>query len=123
MSKIIQLKYLIIFLAGLYLGMLYAPNVHAQTTDTTAASGAHLRVASNTLEDKLNVKVFPGNKSMKYVKIFDIIGNEVASIDLAGKSGSLTFNVDASRLENGIYFCNLYSEKGIIQTNKVYWSR
>ena len=123
MNRIIHIKYIVIFVAGLFIGLIAGPKVLAQSTDTTASPLVHLRTGSNISEERLTLKVIPGNKLMKYVKIFDIIGNEVASIDLAGKTGSMTFNVDASRLENGIYFCNLYTDKGILETKKVYWSK
>jgi hypothetical protein len=123
MNKIIHVKYLLVFVAGILAGILFAPELRAQSADTTSSPASHLRTASNTFDERLTVKVIPGNKTMKYVKIFDIIGNEVASIDLTGKTGSMTFSVDASRLENGIYLCNLYSDKGIIETKKVYWSK
>lgn len=122
MGKISIIKCIVIFVAGVYAGMLFAPKAHAQSIDTTAASTPHLRAAS-TNDDHLTLKVFSGNKNMKYVKIFDIIGNEVASIDLSGKTGTMTFNLDGSHLENGIYLCNLYSDKGILETKKVYWSK
>jgi hypothetical protein len=123
MVKALQIKYLLFFLAGMYLGILAVPKVQAQSQFTDTSGATHLRAAVNPLDEKVTLKVNPGNKNMKYVKIFDIIGNEVASIDLSGKSGSLTFSLDASHLENGIYLCNLYSDKGIVETRKIYWSR
>jgi hypothetical protein len=124
MNKV-ELKYLVVFLAGLFLGVLFGPKAYAQAnTDSTALSTPHLRTSSNTSEDQLTLTVVSGNKNLKIIKIFDIIGNEVKSIDLSSsKQGTLNFILNVSHLENGIYLCNLYSDKGIVETKKIYWSK
>ncbi len=123
MKQFLHIKFLFTFLAGLCLGIVLTSGLYAQNIDTTSVT-SHLRTAHNSLDESLNVRVFPGNKNMKYVKIFDIIGNEVASIDLSNRvSKELSFTIDGSKFETGIYLCNLYSDKGIVETRKLYWSK
>jgi hypothetical protein len=123
MQKIIHIKFLLTFILGIFVGITFCSNLKAQNIDSTSSSATHLRMAPSTSEERLHVNVTARNKNMKYLKIFDIIGNEVASIDLSGKTGSIAFSLDLSQFENGLYLCNLYSEKGIIETKKIYWSR
>ncbi|MCR6639561.1 MAG: T9SS type A sorting domain-containing protein [Sporocytophaga sp.] len=80
-------------------------------------------ISPNPFEDELNLTIFPGNKNIKFIKIFDIIGKEVASIDLSNKVGPSAYKVDFSNLRPGLYFCNVYSDKGIIETRKVLRNR
>ncbi|MBO9700038.1 MAG: T9SS type A sorting domain-containing protein [Sporocytophaga sp.] len=81
------------------------------------------QVTPNPFEDELNLTIFPGNKNVKFIKIFDIIGKEVASIDLSSKVGPSAYKVDFSNLRPGLYFCNVYSDKGIIETRKILRNR
>jgi plastocyanin len=81
------------------------------------------QISPNPFEDELNLTIFPGNKNVKFIKIFDIIGKEVASIDLSNKVGPSAYKVDFSNLRPGLYFCNVYSDKGIIETRKVLRNR
>lgn len=81
------------------------------------------QVSPNPFEDELNLTIFPGNKNVKSIKIFDIIGKEVASIDLSSKIGPSAYKVDFSNLRPGLYFCNVYSDKGIIETRKILRNR
>ncbi|WP_081990637.1 T9SS type A sorting domain-containing protein [Sporocytophaga myxococcoides] len=80
-------------------------------------------ISPNPFDDELNLTIFPGNKNVKFIKIFDIIGKEVASIDLSNKVGPSAYKVDFSNLRPGLYFCNVYSDKGIIETRKVLRNR
>lgn len=81
------------------------------------------QVSPNPFEDELNLTIFPGNKNVKFIKIFDLIGKEVASIDLSGKVGPSAYKIDFSNLRPGLYFCNVYSDKGIIETRKILRNR
>ncbi len=81
------------------------------------------QVSPNPFDDELNLTIFPGNKNVKFIKIFDIIGKEVASIDLSSKVGPSAYKVDFSNLRPGLYFCNVYSDKGIIETRKILRNR
>ena len=76
-------------------------------------------VAPNPFEDHFRLIINPGNKTVTYVKIFDLIGKEVFSIDVNSKSPSI-YPLDATNLKPGIYFCTVYSEKGIIETKKIF---
>jgi hypothetical protein len=80
----------------------------------------NLSAAPNPFSDQLSLQINIGNKNLTQIKIYDLIGKEVVSINLDGKSGSHSYRVDASNLRPGIYFCTVYSEKGIVETMKLF---
>ena len=79
-------------------------------------------VAPNPFEDHFRLIINPGTKTVTYIKIFDLIGKEVYSIDVNSKTASI-YPLDASNLKPGIYFCTVYSDKGIIETKKLFRTR
>jgi len=79
-------------------------------------------VAPNPFEDHFRLIINPGGKTVTYVKIFDIIGKEVYSLDVNSKMPSI-YPLDATNLKPGIYFCTVYSDKGIIETKKIFRTR
>ena len=75
-------------------------------------------------EDNLSLRInSSAGKSLRYVKIFDIIGKEVATIDVAGQGFPVQFNVDLSSHRQNIFICNLYSEKGLVESKKFFKSK
>ncbi|MFN6946262.1 MAG: T9SS type A sorting domain-containing protein [Cytophagaceae bacterium] len=77
-----------------------------------------LLLSPNPFEDILNIKVTPGGKKLTGIRIVDIIGKEVAWIDLSG--GVYSYTLDCTNLKPGVYFCSVYTEKGILETKKLF---
>ncbi|WMJ72477.1 T9SS type A sorting domain-containing protein [Cytophagaceae bacterium ABcell3] len=75
-------------------------------------------LSPNPFEDQLNIKVTPGGKKITGIRIVDLIGKEVAWIDFSG--GINNYTLDSSNIKPGIYFCSVYSDKGIIETKKLF---
>ncbi len=94
----------------------------AQNVDSmyTATSKYELVASPNPFDDEVTLTIHEGNKKLSAIKIFDLIGKEVAHIDLRNKSGSVSYKLDFSQLRPGVYFCNVYSENGIIETKKLF---
>jgi hypothetical protein len=101
---------------------LVLPECLAQSTLTAhqASSTYDLSAAPNPFNDQLALNINVGNKNLSQLKIYDLIGKEVTSINLDGKSGSHSYSVDTSNLRPGIYFCTVYSERGIVETMKLF---
>ncbi len=76
-------------------------------------------ISPNPVENDVTLRINYTNKDIKGVRIYDLIGKEVAYIDLTGKTGYTTLTIDISSLRAGIYFCNLYSDKGIVESRKM----
>ena len=107
------------FLATFMAGKGFTQSVSIEGVNNTSP-GYNLSAAPNPFSDQLSLSINIGNKNLTQLKIYDLIGKEVTSINLDGKSGFHTYRVDASHLRPGIYFCTVYSEKGIVETMKLF---
>jgi plastocyanin len=76
--------------------------------------------APNPFDDQLSMNINIGGKNVTDIKIYDIIGKEVASVNLSGKTGIHSYKVDTSNLKPGIYFCTVFSSSGILETKKLF---
>jgi plastocyanin len=93
----------------------------SNTTGISNYSAAYdLSASPNPFSDQLSLNLNVGNKNLTFLKIYDLIGKEVAYVDLAGKTGSHSYNVDTSNLRAGIYFCTVYSDRGVVETMKLF---
>lgn len=118
----IMKKILVIFYIA-FAVLLFSENMMAQSqiTDTDYAnSTATVTASPNPFENEVTLTINEGQKKLNMIKIFDLIGKEVASIDLKNKSGLLTYRLDFSKLKPGVYFCNIYSDHGLIETKKLF---
>ena len=96
----------------LLFGIGFASNAQSDTATT-------FYISPNPVENDVTFRINYLNKDIKAVRIYDMIGKEVAYIDLTGKTGFTTITIDISALHTGIYFCNLYSDKGIVESRKM----
>jgi len=76
----------------------------------------YLDVETNKLEDiiYLHNNIIINNSSN--IRIYDILGNEVTTEAIINNDGNKTI-IDASNLNNGVYFCS-YTSNNIIKTTK-----
>jgi hypothetical protein len=95
-----------------FLGIGFASNAQSDTATT-------FHISPNPVENDVTFRINYLNKDIKAVRIYDMIGKEVSYIDLTGKTGFTTITLDISALRTGIYFCNLYSDKGIVESRKM----
>ncbi len=94
--------------------------VNAQSDSLRYGGTNSLMSINSRSDDNLSLSINGGGKGLKFVKIFDIIGKEVATIDVAGQSYPMLFNLDLSGHRQNIFICNLYSEKGLIESKKFF---
>src|SRR5436190_15254647 len=91
---------------------------YAQAQNSEQVNSSYeLNILPNPVEDRATFRVSSGNFSLTEIKIYDLIGKEVYSVDL--KNGSGIYPVDLSYLRPGVYFCTVFSEKGIVETRKL----
>jgi len=91
----------------------------AQSSDSTFSIVA----SPNPFEDELTLTINPGTRTVKSVKIYDIIGNEVAHIELPLRHSPFSYTLNLASLRPGFYFLNLYGDKGIIESRKIFCRR
>jgi hypothetical protein len=81
-------------------------------------------VLTDPFDDQVVINVNHGNKNIVGIRIFDAIGKEVANVDLSAspspKQGVTSITIDFSHLKPGVYFCTVYSNKGILETKRLY---
>ena len=102
----------LIFICLLVAGIGFASHAQSDTATT-------FHISPNPVENDVTFRINFPTKDIRAVRIYDLIGKEVAYIDLMGKSGYTVLTIDISALRPGIYFCNLYSDKGIVESRKM----
>lgn len=58
-------------------------------------------------------------KHLKYVKVYDLIGKNIFFHRLDYKPGIGTYKLNMASLRPGIYFCKVYSDKGLVETRRI----
>lgn len=106
------MKKLLLFFAFI----IFAFAAQAQVTSDTA----FVFHATYSPLDGIEMQVAPGNKAVRGIRVYDLIGNEVARQELSGKQAIYFYTIDTSRLPGGLYFCAVYSDKGILETRKIF---
>jgi plastocyanin len=77
-----------------------------------------LNIAPNPFTDFVTLTVDQNNNKAILLKVMDITGKEKRSFDLS--MGGDSFSLDLSELPAGLYFCNLYTNNGIVETKKLF---
>ena len=117
------MKTYLLFVIALFIFALVGCNqVASAQSDSVRYSGNNSLMSINSRsDDNLSLSINSGGgKGLKFVKIFDIIGKEVATIDVTGQSYPVQFNLDLSGHRQNIFICNLYSEKGLLESKKFF---
>lgn len=83
------------------------------------ANRYELSASPNPFENEVTITLTEGNKNLTGIRICNILGSEVAFIDLKNKSGILSYKLDFSELPSGVYFCTVYGSEGIIETKRL----
>jgi len=94
-------------------------DAHAQASDSTFS----VVTSPNPFDDELTLTIYPGNRVVKSVKIYDIIGNDVAHTELPLRHSPFAYTLNLAHLRPGFYFLNIYGDKGIIESRKIFCSR
>jgi hypothetical protein len=94
-------------------------DAHAQSSDSTFS----VVTSPNPFDDELTLTIYPGNRTVKSVRIYDIIGNEVAHTELPLRYTPFSYTLNLAQLRPGFYFLNIYGDKGIIESRKIFCRR
>ncbi|HVD96778.1 MAG TPA: T9SS type A sorting domain-containing protein [Cytophagaceae bacterium] len=91
----------------------------AQVADTTFS----VSTSANPFDDQVVINVNQANKNVTGIKIFDAIGKEVSAeipVTFSKGGGVLSYTLDFTHMRPGVYFCTIYSDKGILETRKLF---
>jgi len=120
MKKLILLLYLFF---AMFLAVKDALAQERQEKDTIYVSDKvnryELTASPNPFENEVTITLTEGNKNLTAIRICNILGSEVAFIDLKNRSGILSYKLDFSGLPSGVYFCTVYGSEGIIATKRL----
>ena len=109
----------IVFIVSLFFtAVLTHQEVIAQTDTTFSVS-----TSANPFDDQVVININHANKNVTGLKIFDAIGKEVSSeltIHAVYRGGVLSYTIDFTGVRPGVYFCSIYTDKGVIETRKLF---
>ncbi len=112
------MKKFLLIASVLFIAVLTHNEVKAQSDTTFTVS-----TSANPFDDQIIINITHANKNVTGLRIFDAIGREVSSevnINIASRGNILSYTLDFTNVKPGIYFCSIYSEKGILETRKLY---
>jgi plastocyanin len=85
------------------------------------SSTSSLTIFPNPFTDVVTLSVEQGKNNVSMIKVTDALGKEVKNIEVS--AGQSSYSFDLSDLQPGMYFCNLYTSEGIVETRKIFRSR
>ncbi|MDX2189630.1 MAG: T9SS type A sorting domain-containing protein [Bacteroidota bacterium] len=83
-----------------------------------------IRIYPNPFKEYVSLEININNSIPTYIKLFDIIGVEIMNIDLANHvANNGIYTISLKDLQPGVYFCNVYSDKKLLESKKIISSR
>ena len=77
----------------------------------------------NPFKDVINLEIDANNTNPTLIKIFDIIGVQKQVIELDELNAKGKFTIQIKDLNEGIYFCNIYSNNKLLDSKKIICSK
>ena len=118
LHKLHGMKKILLILSLIFIAVLGHNEAKAQSDSTFSVT-----TSANPFEDQIVINIFHANKNVTGLKIFDAIGREVTSevtINAVSRGSILSYTLDFTNVRPGIYFCSIYSDKGILETRKLF---
>ncbi len=111
------MKRLLLIVFVCVLAFLTHSKVQAQTDTTFSVS-----TSANPFDDQITINITQA-KNVTGIKVFDAIGKEVSAeipVNSIAKGNVLSYTLDFTHMRPGVYFCTIYSDKGILETRKLF---
>lgn len=112
------MKKILLIVAFVFVAVLAHNEAKAQSDTTFSVS-----TSANPFDDQVIINVIHANKNVTGLRIFDAIGKEVSSevtMNMTSRGGILSYTLDFTTVKPGVYFCSIYSDKGILETRKLF---
>jgi len=77
----------------------------------------------NPFRDVVTLEIIAQNVKPTVLKIYDIIGVEKLVVDLEDFAGTGHYKIQIKDLNEGIYFCNIYSHNKLLESKKLVCSK
>lgn len=115
--KLQPMKRLLLIASFCFITILAHTGAQAQSDSTFSVS-----TSANPFDDQVVINITQP-KHVTGIKIFDAIGKEVSSeipVNSIFRGGVLSYTLDFTHMRPGVYFCTIYSDKGIMETRKLF---
>ncbi len=97
--------------------LLLSRGAFAQNSSEQVPAQEYEVLIPNPIEDRATIKVIQGKHILTEIRMYDIIGKEVVKVKITSGNGS--YPVNLSSLRPGMYFCTIFSDKGVVETRKL----
>lgn len=99
--------------------LIFNHNSNAQSDSLKFSNSNSLMSISQSYQDNLSLKINgAAGRNLRLVKVFDIIGKEVASVEVASSNSASIYDIDLTSHKQNIFIFNLYSDKGLVESKK-----
>lgn len=112
------MKRILLAIVICFMAVLTHTEAQAQT-DTTF----YVSTSANPFDDQVIININQASKNITGIKIFDAIGKEVSAeipMNAVSRGGLISYTLDFTHMKPGVYFCTIYSDKGILETRKLF---
>lgn len=112
------MKKILIIVAVFFVTVFAYKEAKAQSDTTFSVS-----TSANPFEDQVVINIVHANKTVTGLRIVDAIGREVSAdvtSNVVVRAGVISYTLDFTNVRPGVYFCSIYSDKGILETKKLF---
>jgi len=119
MKKLLSTYILAIFIT--YSFQSYASTAVVRNTVFSLVSNSIIEINAypNPFNDGVNLEIITNNSHPTTLKVFDIIGIERERIELSQFGNQNIYKIQLKDLPAGVYFCNVYSDKKLLESKKI----
>ena len=119
MKKVLLTYVLAIFITYSYQSFGASVMVKNTVFSTVSTSIIEINAYPNPFNDGVNLEIITNNSHPTTLKVFDIIGIERERIELTQFGNQNIYKVQLKDLPAGVYFCNVYSDKKLLESKKI----
>jgi hypothetical protein len=112
------MKKILVIIAVVFVTVFAYKEAKAQSDSTFSVS-----TSANPFEEQIIINIVHANKNVTGLRIVDAIGREVSSdvvFNVVNRGSIISYTLDFTNVRPGVYFCSIYSDKGILETRKLF---
>lgn len=105
--------------------VLFATNTfafsHNKNVLTVSTTNPQVEIIAypNPFHEGISLEIITINTKPTELRIFDIIGTERERVELSQFGSMNVYRIELKNLPAGIYFCNVYADKKLLESKKI----
>ncbi|TAF75840.1 MAG: T9SS C-terminal target domain-containing protein [Bacteroidetes bacterium] len=105
--------------------LLFATNTfavsHYKNVLTVSTTNPQVEIIAypNPFHEGISLEIITINTKPTELRIFDIIGTERERVELSQFGSMNVYRIELKNLPAGIYFCNVYADKKLLESKKI----